>query len=202
MFLRTMPIYPLHALIMTSPLPPASGVRSQRWISDRWKLSLGSHHLAKRHLWIPQRDVMQEPNITVFCHSSVFLSVMFGSIAKLTQRENEHRPRRMNTCNKYKNSKDNNHNNNNKNRRWRPRRSRTSGNHSNTYPIPGRGNACVWAWSALCPWPPCRTATPPSGPSRKRPGKRSAERLLSSCRHPVEGYGEQPLKQWALLARH
>lgn len=54
------------------------------------------------------------------------------------------------------------------------------------YPSPDTKSACGWAWSGPFPSLPCRTARPLWGPSRTMPGRRSAERLLSWCRLPID----------------
>lgn len=54
-----------------------------------------------------------------------------------------------------------------------------------TYPSPDTESACGWAWSEPFPSPPCRTARPLWGPSRMTPGRKSAERLSSWHRHPM-----------------
>lgn len=77
--------------------------------------------------------------------------------------------------------------------KWR-RRGMKGGNEENqrktcrllTYPSPNTESACGWAWSGPFLSPPCRTARPPWGPSRMMPGRRSAERLSSWRRHPIE----------------
>lgn len=76
-------------------------------------------------------------------------------------------------------------------RKWQQRRmmgdnKEVKGNMLLTYPSPDTESACGWAWSEPFLSLPCRTARPLWGPSRTMPGRRSAERLSSWRRHPVD----------------
>lgn len=55
-----------------------------------------------------------------------------------------------------------------------------------TYPSPDTESACGWVWFELFLSLPCRTARPLWGPSRMMPGRKSAERLSSWHRHPMD----------------
>lgn len=54
------------------------------------------------------------------------------------------------------------------------------------HPSPGTGNAFVLVGTSSSQWQPGRTATPPSAPSRRTPGRRNARRQRSQCRGPTE----------------
>lgn len=69
-----------------------------------------------------------------------------------------------------------------------------------TYPSRDTESACGWAWSEPFLSLPCRTAMPLWGPSRMMPGRRSAGRLSSWHRLPIDGRRSGQKETYSLTA--